>query len=232
MFFEEEVYVIGDSHCRVFYQLNKYGHLRTKFTVKMVPGATALGLANPNSATDALKQFRNFLQEVDKRKKIIFLLGEVDTGFVIWYRSEKYSIPVEQESERSLNNYIAFIEECMSSGFQRINVLSVPLPTIRDGQDWGEVANKRKEVKASQREKTILTVKYNQKLKQRLTQMGLTYISLDGHLIDPQTGIVREDYLNKDRLDHHLDDVKFAGLIERELRSKNLIKRKLFAKGC
>lgn len=230
--FEHEIYVLGDSHCCVFEYLNRKKNLRTKFKVKIVPGATALGLANPNSVTDALNQFREFLKGVKKRKRIIFLLGEVDTGFLIWYRSEKYSVSVERETEQSLFNYILFIQECLSVGFKKITVLSVPLPTIADRQDWGEVANKRKEVKASQKEKTVLTLKYNQKLERQLQALGLSYISFDASLLDEKTGVVKKDFLNDDPLDHHLDNAKFSKLLMKELKAKNLIKRNYFLKNA
>ena len=73
MLFKETIYVLGDSHCSVFEHFNQDRFLRAKFKIKPVPGATALGLANPNSVTNALNEFRSFLDTIDRQKKIIFL---------------------------------------------------------------------------------------------------------------------------------------------------------------
>lgn len=222
-FFENEIYVLGDSHCDVFNYLNRENNLNTKFKVNMVPGATALGLVNPNSATNALNIFRESLKSIKKRKKLIFLLGEVDTNFLIWYRHEKYLIPIKEETDRSLNNYIDFLKECISIGFKKIYVLSVPLPTIFDEQNWGEIANKRKEVKATQRERTDLTLKYNESLEEKVKVLKVSYISLDKILYNTKTGIIKNEFLNKNPLNHHLENSKYAVVLKQAMKAMKII---------
>ena len=88
-FFFEEILVIGDSHVDIF----KHKDLRRQFNklffnVCSVGGATVSGLVNPNSTTQALPRFRKAIKS-SKAKTTIVNLGEVDTGFVIWYRAQK-----------------------------------------------------------------------------------------------------------------------------------------------
>ncbi|WP_201766594.1 SGNH/GDSL hydrolase family protein [Picosynechococcus sp. NKBG15041c] len=140
------------------------------FNVVSVGGATASGLENPNSITQAFSIFKTNLEN-SKAKIVIVLLGEVDTGFVIWYRSEKYNTKVEEMLDKALKNYQDFLL-FLSKRYQVI-CLSTPLPTIKDGQNHGQVANLRKDIKASQRDKTQLTIQFNKSMKRFCFQKKL-----------------------------------------------------------
>lgn len=39
------------------------------------------------------------------------------------------------------------------------------LPTIKDSQNWGDIASKRKEIKATKKERASLTIEYNKRKK-------------------------------------------------------------------
>ena len=90
-------------------------------------------------------------------------------------------------------------------GFENITICSAPLPTILDGQNWGEVANKRKEVTSSLIQRTDLTHKFNGALKSFAAERGLKYLDLDAVIYDYSTGIIRDEFRNKNSLNHHLD---------------------------
>ena len=91
MLFGRRYFVFGDSHTEVFQHIHSNSLIPyCTFKVIMVGGATAQGMRNPNSKTNALNVFRQELNSVHPKSKLIFLLGEVDTGFVIWYRAKKY----------------------------------------------------------------------------------------------------------------------------------------------
>src|SRR5687767_9103177 len=94
-FSRERILVLGDSHASVFKHWRFRFHLpRSRFQLCIVGGATVSGLDNPNSKTQAAAHFENALLSSNPTR-IITLLGEVDTGFVIWYRAKKYRQPVE-----------------------------------------------------------------------------------------------------------------------------------------
>ena len=57
------ILVLGDSHSLVFSHCNKMQKI-VQFTVVSVNGATAQGVVNPNSRTDALNHFRKTLKEI------------------------------------------------------------------------------------------------------------------------------------------------------------------------
>lgn len=225
--FSRTIYVFGDSHAEVFYTVNDdFTPFLTQFDVSSVGGATAQGLRNPNSKTDALKTFKEKILSIsNKKRKAIFLLGEVDTGFVIWYRSQKYNEPVEIQLQNSISTFFEFLNWTKSVGMNDIYVLSVPLPTIKDGQNFGDVANSRKEIKASQLERTQLTLRYNRMLKENADELGYKFISTDQYLLNDNTGLIRDEFMNKDKTNHHLDDNEYSKVICQELYKQEVLRK-------
>lgn len=204
--------VLGDSHVEVF---RGQVHVRgVRWAVQLVGGATALGMVNPNSKTDALRIFDERLNDAPLWQPSLFMLGEIDCGFVIFYRAEKHGTPIEEQLEESVGNYLAFLERHAA---RRRIVLSAPLPTIRDGQTFGEVADARREVKATLRERTAITLRYNTRLEQRCHEAGIEFVDVTAPQFDPATGAIRENLRRPDPTDHHLHPQRYAAILEREL---------------
>lgn len=207
----EEILVLGDSHASVFSHWRfVFGFSRTFFNVCQVVGATASGLENPNSKTQA---YNRFMQAVMKSGagKIIVLLGEVDAGFVIWYRSKKYNTPVQDMLELTIQKYTHFLEKLIGLG-KHLMVVSAPLPTITDGNNWGDVANLRKEVTATQRERTDLTLQFNAIVEKFCEVKNIAYIGLDKECLGDD-GLVKTAIRNKNPCDHHYNNSVYAKLL-------------------
>ena len=220
--FREEIttlHCIGDSHLRYF-QWVACHHIwyNTRFDFFEVPGATAMGMVNPNSKTNALKLFSEYLKGRDNISHILLSLGEVDCGFVIWYRSQKYGVSVEDQMITSFENYVTFIENTVSTFGARIIIASVPLPTIQDGQDWGEVANLRKEVKSTLKERTELTIRYNDMLRSYCKREGHYFLDYASFTINPETGLIANRFLERNPLDHHLASEAVGPVLAKELK--------------
>jgi hypothetical protein len=205
-----EILVLGDSHTPVFNHPlfnEKFPHI--SFNVLTVIGATASGLENPNSKTQAYPIFREALSKTTA-KKVIVMLGEVDTGFVIWYRAQKYRESVAAMRDKAIVSYGNFLSE-LKAGFEVICV-STPLPTIQDGNDWGDIANARREVTASLRERTALTLVFNDAMQRFCLQNGIDYLMLDRQSLG-DGGVVKAELLNSDRNNHHYDQNRYADLL-------------------
>ena len=215
----KKVLVVGDSHARVFNNPNfKIYFPLIKFDVCSIGGATISGLENPNSKTNANKKFRNKINQV-KKSTIIFLLGEVDTGFVIFYRAEKYQESIENMLEQTLLKYQELLKYSLSVGNDLI-LISTPLPVIADGNNWGEVAKLRKSVKTPLKERMNLTKDFNKKMSVFCQINSIKYVDLDNSL-STENGEIKSIFLNKNILDHHYDDQEYSKLICRKL--KNII---------
>ena len=210
----EEILVLGDSHATVFEHRNFKkafpGHF---FNVVSVRGATVSGLSNPMSKTQAMPIFMKALKRSNAKTSIV-LLGEVDTGFLLWYKAQKHSAPVEIMMDRAIENYQNLLRTV--AGKSNVICISAPLPTIRDDQDLGEIANLRKEVKATQRQRTELTLEFNRRMQVFCEENGLRHVSLDREALGPD-GLVSEHLLNTNPREHHYDREKHAGLIIRHL---------------
>lgn len=200
------VLFLGDSHTKYFTYAARKGYLGERRTASCVVfGATAGGLTNPKSHTGALLQFRHFLSEQPDNSILLIHLGEVDCGFVIWYRAQKYGEGVEKQMLEAVDAYCAFLDEVRSNYHHSVIVTGATVPTIRDHTDWGEVAHLRREVTASLAERTALTLAFNNELQQRCADRKILYLDLTDTLLDPLTGVVADRFRNPDPADHHLN---------------------------
>lgn len=214
----KKIVCIGDSHTAVFHFIN-YDSWFSGYFFKtlVVHGATASGIENPNSKTQAKTKFDAFLDANNNKKSLVlFQLGEIDCGFVIWYRSTKYDESIDEQLKQTLHNYQSYILSVKRKSKQII-VMSAILPTIQDGQEYGEVANLRKEVKATLKERTALTLRFNDLMKIFCKQNNLLFLDLENQLLDQKSNTVKKQFLNDNPLDHHLSNKKFAPIILKEL---------------
>jgi hypothetical protein len=212
------VTVLGDSHAKVFRELH-HGHVvpRTWFHVVVVPGATALGIANPNSKTDARKRYRAALRRVPAERRTLVMLGEVDADFLVWLRAETNGTTVEHELEVSLLRYQGFLTELQAAGRRRLGIISVVPPTIEDYTAWAGLNNARRSVSAGIAERTALTRTYNARMRAWAADHGCAFLDLDLAAIDNDTGLVRDGLRNSDPSNHHLDRPAFVALLRHEL---------------
>jgi hypothetical protein len=204
------VLVCGDSHTGVFRYSNTK-QSKYKFNVCEVGGATALGLVNPNSKTNALPIFSKTIQNT-KADKLMIMLGEVDCGFVIWVRAKRYNITVDEQINESICNLFNFIQkEIINNNKYKprdIIIAGSILPTIRDNTDKNLLGGARSEVDVSQKIRTIKTIEYNNILKMKCNEHGYEYIDVTNFILDKKENVVKSIFLNKNPHDHHLDNEK------------------------
>lgn len=204
---------LGDSHLEALKfaaDLNLLNVGSSHFSI--VPGATVVGLRNPNSLTNAVNIFKDSLLSQPKDAYVVTHLGEVDCGFVMWWRAQKNGESVEAQFQSSLVAYRQFLSEILEMGFSRLCVTGASLPTIGDGVNMGEVANKRSEISVSLRDRTDLTVRYNRGLREIAASLDLDYFDVAEATLDRSRGLVHEFFKNPDPTDHHLDKAKVAGV--------------------
>jgi hypothetical protein len=215
-FIYKEVLVIGDSHALVFtHRTFKSYFPQLFFNVINVPGATVSGMKNPNPNTQALSTFM-ITYKKSHASTVIVLLGEVDTGFVIWYRAEKYKMPVDDMLYIAIDNYKNLLIDLSKK--YRVICISTPLPTIQDGQDCGAIANERKSVKATQLQRTKLTIQFNIQMREFCDINWFLYLSFDDESLD-KNGLVSKSLLSSNPNDHHYDREKYACMIVDQLKT-------------
>lgn len=196
----------GDSHLRPIRHAAHTGMLDPLTCIfTEVGGATAVGLRHPTSKTNALQTYRDALRTRVEGVIPVFQLGEVDCGFVIWYRAKKYKEPVHFQLAHSIHAYTDFLMRVRDDmQYPHLLVSSATLPTIKDGQLDGEVAHLRSEVRATLKERTALTQEYNAELKALCLKEELSFVDVAASLLDEQTGVIQDRFRHPDPADHHL----------------------------
>jgi hypothetical protein len=188
----------------------------------MVEGATASGVMNPNSVTRGFTLFTERLADARPWQHVVICLGEVDCGFLLWCRAQQNNLSIDEQFDATLKNYLTFLRRAKERAFASLSVLSVPLPTVADYQSYrselGDVANLRKEITATQRERTDLTIRFNHELRQRAASENIGFLDATSSQLDPHTGLIDQS-LVRDQIDHHLRDEPYAVLIARAIRT-------------
>jgi hypothetical protein len=109
--------VLGDSHIHGFRGIAGY--------IGMIPGATAYGLANENSRTQAGNKFRSVMEKLGTKHIYLFHLGEVDCSSLSWKKQKEGIVEVIVQS---CLNYIRFIRTL--TGYRLIIASCPPTPVI------------------------------------------------------------------------------------------------------
>jgi len=197
---------LGDSHTEVFKSPDMKKMVGVeRLRVVTVQGATAFGLSNPNSKTNAITIFKRELRAIPKNQNVVLMLGEVDCGFLVWLQAEKYGTSEIEQMQESLCRYTELLSYIADRNFSSVAVVSVPPPTIEDGCQSGLVASQRKKISATQVQRTQLTCAYNAKLKKIATGFGFGFVDMSDAFIDSETGLVDLKFKNKNPSDHHLE---------------------------
>lgn len=213
------IHCFGDSHSEVFDYIERQRLLKqSTLECTSVGGATALGLMNRNSKTDALSIFSAAIEKIARSDSLLFMLGEVDCGFIIWYRANQHGTSPGKQLDISIRNYGRFLRGVKSQGFGSIIVCTVHPPSIKDGQDWGKVANLRREVRATQRQRTELTHTYNSRLLKMCLRNHFMVMDIEPDVTNENTKLLDDKYVNRDPLNHHLDIVQIAPVYARKLK--------------
>lgn len=203
----------GDSHAAVFRGLNHTAWAgNRRFRTVAVRGATAYGIGNPNSKTNALQVFQDRLKKVPQSRIVIFMMGEVDVGFLSWLRAKKNGMNPMACMEEAWRRYTNFLTDVKQT-HPRLVLCSVPLPTIGDDELHGDVANARREISATQLERTAMTLEFNRRLKEWAAESGVDYMDFDPYALDKETMLVKRELLNKNAADHHYETEAFHLLI-------------------
>ena len=177
-----------------------------EFDVVKVPGASAQGIVNPHSKTHALNKFKEMLQKkTNNYDKVLVMLGEVDCGFVIWYRTTKYEISIDEQLTISINNLFSFIENNLREFYDPIDIVVIGsiLPIIDDNTNKKFLGGQRATVKNSRDDRKNLTLKYNYILENKCVKLGYQYVDINNEVSTSIDGKVEEKYTIS-KFNHHL----------------------------
>lgn len=213
---KEVVECLGDSHVKAVRRLNwLHPEIDFRFRTVSVMGATAYGLGNQSSSSGAREKFLHRLSRC-RGKRVLFMLGEVDTGFLIWERASKHDISEDEAMKEAIHRYQAFLKE-NTAEVKEVLVSSVPLPTLEDDSQTPEYISVRRQVTADKKQRTELALKFNKKLRTMAESSGWRFVDCDSQALDDESGLLKQTLMSKNENDHHYDENAFAELLRNTL---------------
>lgn len=210
----ERMLILGDSHAGVFEYIFDHDlfppHL---INCDIVGGATAYGLNNDNSVTGAFRKFRSALQRFPDYRHVGIMLGEVDCSFALWNRAMRDNTPAVEQIPRAIEG----IERLLDWGAEnfptrKFVLFGAILPTIKDHQISRQSFELRRQIAATQRERTELVLAFNRALRAVANKRAISYLDITEATLDPLSGVVRDEFLVDEGIDHHQSQAKTANL--------------------
>lgn len=208
--------VLGDSHVRVFeHWWFLWALPQVRWDIVYVAGGTAAGLAYTHSVTGARARFLHALQDTP-HDVVILNLGEVDTGYNIWARAARDRVEPQQMMMQAAQRYLAFLDEITPR--HRVIVVGAPLPTLPDEfAPVDEVSAMRRQVPQTLRERTRLTLAFNDHMASACAARGIVHLDDRADSLGPD-GCVKPAWQRRDRPDHHYDRARYARWLARALQ--------------
>ena len=201
---KNKILALGDSHIRVFeHTYFKYLMPQFSYEICYVPGATAYGIGNLHSQTNAYKIFLEMLEKYNY-EEIVVTLGEVDCAYTLWNLAEKTGKPMDTLLELSVERYKIFLNTL--TAYAPVKILSSTFPTVSDVAECDDsISGIRKKISISQKERTQLVLKFNEQIKVFVeSQVDMQYFDFNSMALDTKTGTVKYWLLNKKNIcDHH-----------------------------
>ncbi|WP_460604859.1 hypothetical protein [Jatrophihabitans fulvus] len=205
---------VGDSHIEPLRDLHDTGALpKTRVRVESVGGATASGIANPNSRTQARPRFERALTLTTRRYSVLACLGEVDAGFLVFAGGDP-----KQRCDAALAKYFTFLDEWVLQRGRTLLVVTVVPPLVEDYATWKGLQGQRRKVDASWQQRSDITRYWNGELERWCAQHDVPLLDLWSRVTDPATGRVLSEYVNDDPRDHHLHRRRHAEQLAALLR--------------
>ena len=210
----QRILVLGDSHAGVFEYIFDHDlwppHL---INCDIVGGATAHGLNNDHSVTRAFEKYQDALRRFPDYGTVLIMLGEVDCSFALWHRASQKGESAAMQIPQALSG-VERLLDLLAADKRRHTVALVGaiLPTIKDHQIDQQAFELRRKIKATQRQRSALVLAFNQALGELAVRRGLPYVDITSVTIDPELGVVRDEFLVEAGIDHHQSQKRTAPL--------------------
>jgi hypothetical protein len=209
-----------DSHGGVLEYIHDHDLLRPHLiNCEIVGGATAYGLGNDESITQAFRKFTRAVARFADYDTMVIMLGEVDCCVAMWNRAERRQEPVFEQIAPALRGIQRLVDWLRVQGKRDIVILGSILPTVADAERALQLDAMRQAIRASQRQRTELVLAFNEQLRQLAQRNELPYIDVTAATLNRDTGLVDSTFLVDGTVDHHLSQDKSAPLWAARLRA-------------
>jgi len=211
--------VIGDSHGGIFEYCFDQGLLFPHLlNCEIVAGATAYGLNNDQATTGAWQKFSVALERFSRFDVVVIVLGECDCSYALWKKAESSSTTPTEWIAHSLQGISRLVAKVSDNPcVRRIILVGACLPSIEDCMASSQENILRREITATQWERTNLVLEYNRRLAKLAEALGVKYFDLTNETVDEHTGLLSRCYAAGPD-DHHLSHLTSGSLWAKALR--------------
>jgi hypothetical protein len=143
---------------------------------------------------------------------VMIMVGEVDCGFTMWYRKDKYNTSIKEQLDNAVSKLFEFIDNEIRTKYdaEQITIIGANLPTLFDHVIPMQKVRREFKRHRTLKERTQLTLMYNDNLKNESIKRRYKYIDIVKETMDSTTQVVDRQYLRPNERDHHLSEDKTA----------------------
>jgi hypothetical protein len=204
------VLCLGDSNVLILRRLDLRGAWLHRFGLG---GATASGIQNPAPDARSSEQFTSRLSRARPWQQVLYMLGGVDCSFVIWHYAREQQRDVQDVLGDTVDAYGERIRHTIEMGFERVLVVSPPLPTM---DDMRRTKGLRGQVPGTLLERTNLTREFNAEIQRRCEELGAVFVDVTSEQLDPETGLISSRFVREGK-NHHLAEEPYREIVARKL---------------
>lgn len=140
--------------------------------------------------------------------RVLLVLSGVGGDFLANQGMVLDGIAADDQMNEALRHYCAFLDSCRQHG-NPVVVVTMSLPVI-----CAEYAGTNiDELRLRQIMLTKLTLAFNRRLREWAQLHNAYLVDLDADLLDPATGVLREQYYRRGKVDNHLEPTEFSNLL-------------------
>jgi hypothetical protein len=176
------IHVIGDSHVKPFIY-------RFPFKVEHISQATAYNLVKDGSFTRSKEYLNMFLERIDKKRDVVFLVfGEIDARVHIYlkYGESGRTISLEKLIDDTVERYGQAIMQIKKQGFT-VCVHGIPPAASKEFITALPFSGKP-------RERSEISRKFNSRLREFSEASGVAYVDIQSIASD-ENGFIKKYYL-------------------------------------
>jgi hypothetical protein len=213
---KRNILALGDSHLRVCkHPVLKLMLPHARIRTTLVPGASAIGILNLKSQTNARQIFLNAVA-ARKHDFILTNLGEVDACIAIWKVAVQSNESRDAIFERAIANYTSFLSELKQSA--TVIVISATLPTLKHYHNHKNmVHNVRASMEIDWRDRAQMTKDFNARIADWCHAQGILHLDSARAAVG-NNGFVRRSWRGLLDRDHHYARLPYAFWLAQQLK--------------
>merc|ERR1712228_642716 len=173
-------------------------------------------------------------------KYLMIQIGQVDVEYVWYYKQMKHCNTLcfdEHQIQISVNNLFKFLKDYFFERMDNAKIVihGIHLPPLNN-KNMSDIlyhhfmhrADLKKEyldknlILPSHQKRTKMAIRFNQRLKQKCKEFGCLFVDISTEILDEQTGVVRNEFVEENEIDIHLKEEALIPIYAKQYKALNL----------